>query len=94
MNELPQNVVAYARSPEFDQNTLPAALRREHSTKAGTWALIHVLEGRLIYRIYEPSEEVVLEPGRPGVVRPEQLHEVEPAEMPLRMFVEFYTAAK
>jgi tellurite resistance-related uncharacterized protein len=90
MNSLPSGVEAYGRSPEFDQDSLPAALRLHHSTKAGTWALIHVLEGRLIYRIYEPASETVLEPGTPGVVRPEQLHEVEPASTPMRMYVEFY----
>jgi tellurite resistance-related uncharacterized protein len=94
MKALPEDVVAYRRSPEFDQDTLPAALRSRHSTKAGTWALIHVLEGRLIYRIHEPSSETILEPGTPGVVRPEQLHEVAPASIPMRMYVEFYAAPK
>lgn len=94
MSGLPPGLEAYSRSPEFDQETLPAALRRQHSTKAGTWALIHVLEGRLIYRIYEPPCEAVLEPGTPGVVRPAQLHEVEPASTPMRMYVEFYVAKK
>ena len=36
---LPDNVAAYARSPEFDQHTIPAALRKGHATKPGTWAL-------------------------------------------------------
>lgn len=90
MSALPPDLEAYSRSPEFDENTLPAALRRGHSTKPGVWALIHVLEGRLIYRTHEPPTETVLEPGRPGVIRPQQLHEVEPAATPLRMYVEFY----
>lgn len=90
MNDLPSDVEAYSRSPEFNQDTLPAALRKQHSTKAGTWALIHVLEGRLTYRIYNPPNETVLEPGKPGVVRPEQSHEVAPASTPMRMYVEFY----
>jgi tellurite resistance-related uncharacterized protein len=94
MNDLPPDVQAYSRSPEFNQDTLPAALRKQHSTKAGTWALIHVLEGKLTYRIYEPPSETVLEPGKPGVVQPEQLHEVAPASAPMRMYVEFYAAKK
>lgn len=92
MSLLPPGLEAYSRSPEFDAATLPAALRRGHSTKAGVWALIHVLEGRLIYRIYEPPSESMLQPGRPGVIQPQQLHEVEPVETPLRMYVEFYAA--
>jgi len=92
MNGLPADVEAYGRSPEFNEDTLPAALRRQHNTKAGTWALIHVLEGLLTYRIYDPPSEELLEPGKPGIVRPQQLHEVEPATTPMRMFVEFYSA--
>ncbi|GJE04640.1 DUF1971 domain-containing protein [Methylobacterium isbiliense] len=94
MTDLPADVEAYSRSPEFNQDTLPAALRKQHSTSAGTWALIHVLEGRLTYRIYEPLCETVLEPGKPGVVQPEQLHEAAPASTPMRMYVEFYAARK
>lgn len=93
MSELPPELVAYSKSPEFDQDTLPAALQRDHSTKAGTWALIHILEGKLLYRIHEPASETVLEPGQPGVVRPEQVHEVHPLG-PVRMFVEFFRAEK
>ncbi|WP_210201143.1 DUF1971 domain-containing protein [Ochrobactrum vermis] len=51
---------------------------------------MHVLVGRLTYRIYDPPSEVVLEPGTPGVVRPGQPHEVSPETTPMRMFVEFY----
>lgn len=86
---LPPGLTAYKRSPVFDQDSLPAGLRRQHSTKAGVWALIHVLEGRLRYRIHQPASEIVLTPQIVGLVRPEQLHEVEPLG-PMRMFVEFY----
>lgn len=91
MSELPPGLVAYSRSPEFDQDTLPAALQRDHNTKAGTWALIHVVEGELLYRIHEPPSETVLRPGQPGVVQPQQTHEVHPIGR-IRMFVEFYRA--
>lgn len=87
---LPDNVTAYKRTPTFDQYTLPAGLRREHRTKAGVWALIHVQEGSLRYRVLDPPGEEILVPGKPGVVRPEQPHEVEPLGA-IRMFVEFFT---
>ena len=88
---LPPGLTAYRRTPVFDQDTVPAGLRREHSTKDGVWALIHVLEGRLSYRILEPSETCVLEPGTPGVVVPQQLHEVEPLGA-VKFYVEFHAA--
>jgi tellurite resistance-related uncharacterized protein len=89
MAELPGDVVAYRRTPEFDERTLPTALQREHTTKAGAWALINVLEGKLLYRVLDPPSETMLEPGKPGVVRPQQPHEVQLVG-PVRVYVEFY----
>jgi tellurite resistance-related uncharacterized protein len=59
-NLLPAGLTAYKQTPIFDQDSLPAGLRREHRTKAGVWALIHVVEGSLLYRILEPPSEQVL----------------------------------
>ncbi|MEO8315824.1 MAG: DUF1971 domain-containing protein [Pseudomonadota bacterium] len=87
---MPAGLTAYKHTPTFDQDSLPAGLRREHRTKAGVWALIHVVEGSLRYRILDPPSEEVLTVGTPGVVRPEQPHEVEPLGA-MRMFVEFFS---
>ncbi len=88
---LPEGLTAYKRTPEFDQESVPAGLRREHRTKAGVWGLIRVLEGKLLYRILSPPREQVLTPDTPGVVHPQQPHEVEPLG-PVRFYVEFYAA--
>jgi tellurite resistance-related uncharacterized protein len=85
----PPAAVPYKRTSVFDENTLPAGLRREHRTKPGVWGVIRVLEGRLRYRVLDPASEMVLMPGRPGLVLPDQLHRVEPLG-PVRMQVEFY----
>ncbi len=81
----------YKSTAIFDQNSLPAALRRDHSTKAGVWGLVHVLEGRLRLAYADGTPERVLVPGDPGLVRPEQVHFVEPLGA-MRMQVEFYAA--
>lgn len=89
MKTLPAGLVPYQRTREFSESTIPAGLRRRHTTKAGVWARISVREGSLRYRILEPDlEEHVLSPGRPGVVWPETPHEVEPIG-PVRFHVEF-----
>jgi tellurite resistance-related uncharacterized protein len=86
---LPPDVSPYQRTREFTESTVPDGLRRRHTTKPGTWARIHVLEGSLRYRILEPAvEEHVLSPERFGVVEPEVPHEVEPLGA-VRFFVEF-----
>jgi len=79
----------YRTTPVFDETSLPAGLRGEHRTKAGTWGVIRVLEGEVIYTIIESAEEQRLTPERPGVIHPNQAHFVTPAG-PMRMQVEFY----
>lgn len=85
----PTRANPYKATPVFDETSLPAGLRREHRTKAGSWGVIRVLEGRLRYHVLDPDSEVILEPGRPGLILPEQPHLVEPLG-PIRMQVEFY----
>jgi tellurite resistance-related uncharacterized protein len=93
VKSLPSNVVPYQRTREFSEATLPAALRRSHTTKRGVWGHICVLEGSLRYRILEPQpEDHVLSPQRHGVVEPEVPHEVEPLGK-VRFFVEFLRSA-
>lgn len=88
---LPENVKPYRQSPVFDRDTLPEALKRDHSTKAGVWAVIHVLEGSLRYRIADQTVEEILTPQNPGLVKPQQVHAVR-ANAPVRFMVEFHAA--
>ena len=81
--------VPYKSTPVFDENTLPAGLRREHRTKAGVWGVIRVLEGQLRYRVLDPISETILDLEHPGFVLPDQPHMVEPLGV-MRMQVEFY----
>ncbi|HEX8668048.1 MAG TPA: DUF1971 domain-containing protein [Allosphingosinicella sp.] len=53
---------AYKVTAVFDEETLPAGLRRVHSTKAGTWGLIRVLEGRLRLAFPDTGEAFQLSP--------------------------------
>jgi len=90
MKTLPPNAVAYKRTADFTDASVPAALLREHSTKPGAWGKIVVLDGMLMYRILEPTvEEVVLSPQRFGVIEPAIKHEVAP-QPGVRFYVEFY----
>lgn len=82
-------VVSYKRTPVFDEESLPAGLRREHRTKPGVWGIIRVLDGRLRYQVLDPASETILTPDHPGLVLPEVPHLVEPLG-PMRMQVEFY----
>ncbi|HTO41727.1 MAG TPA: DUF1971 domain-containing protein [Rhizomicrobium sp.] len=90
---LPPEVRPYGRTGEFSEATVPQALLKAHSTREGAWALIHVVQGKLTYRITDPrrpTQEWILSPEtQPGVVEPTILHEVAPLGA-VRFYVEFY----
>jgi tellurite methyltransferase len=54
--ELPADVVAYSRTPDFTPETLPEAFKAAHTTKSGVWGVIHVLDGCLSYHLEPPHE--------------------------------------
>lgn len=79
----------YKSTPVFDENSLPAGLRRDHNTKAGVWGVIRVLEGELLFE--RAGETRTLTPTTPALIRPEEKHRVEPLGR-MRMRVDFYDA--
>ena len=79
----------YRSTPVFDERTLPDALRREHSTKAGVWGVVRVLEGTVRLTYLDPASEIVLDPATPGLLLPQQPHFVEPLGA-MKMRVDFY----
>lgn len=81
----------YRSTPIFDEQTLPAALRKEHRTKAGVWGVIRVLEGQLKLTCLDQAAETIITPEALGVVEPDQPHLVEPMGS-VRMQVDFYDA--
>ena len=87
---LPPGLVAYSRSPDFTPATLPAKLQSAHFTKAGVWALLHVLEGKVLYQLEPPhSGEQLVSAGECVVIESGVLHRASFVE-PGRLFVEFY----
>lgn len=89
MKSLPDNVVSYKRTPEFDEESIPEGLLKNHQTKADVWGKIVVLSGHLLYTIHEPFEEITLDINTFGVVEPTVLHQVKPVGS-VRFYVEFY----
>jgi tellurite resistance-related uncharacterized protein len=88
----PADLQPYRRTDTFTETTIPKGLLKAHTTKEGAWARIHVLEGRLAYRIRDPrrpaSETILTPETEPGLVEPTILHEVEPLGS-VRFYVEF-----
>ena len=85
--EFPEGLVSYQQTPAFTGQTVPAGLLKDHSTKSGTWGLIKVIEGCLVYRAGDHVQRI--NAGEQGVVVPEMLHSVTP-EGPVLFYVEFF----
>jgi len=86
---LPDHVRSYFRTATFDENTVPAGLRKDHQIKPGVWGMINVVSGSLRYKIAASGAEHTLTPDSPGIVEPGALHNVEPLG-PVTFYVEFY----
>lgn len=91
---LPAEVVKYSQVPakgSFSSEKIPSGLLKQHSTKKGTWGVIRVSAGKLLYQINEPIvREFVLTPDTPpGIIEPQVLHQVKPLTDDLGFVVEF-----
>jgi hemoglobin len=82
-------IAPYRSTPIFTVETLPAALRRAHSTKAGVWGLLKVLKGTIVYTVEDGGERRVVHAPGTVMILPQQLHSVEP-QGEMEMQVDFY----
>ena len=88
--EWPDGFIAYRRTPEFDEHTIPAGLKRNHATRRGIWGQIHVLAGKLLYRVEAPVDRTIpITAGAYEAVVPQVPHRVE-ATGTVRFYVEFH----
>ncbi len=79
----------YAKSPVFNEQTLPAAVREDHRTKAGTWGLLRVIEGEVRLIFDDPPSDILVTPATPAIIPPQATHHVVPVGS-MTMQVEFH----
>ena len=92
--EWPEGLEPSRRTPVFDERSVPAGLRSDHSTKRGIWARIQVLSGALCYHVGVPVERSFrIDPSSPATIVPELPHRVE-TQGPVQFFIEFYRKRK
>lgn len=88
----PSTLVPYRRTPTFDQDSVPDNLLAGHSTRAGVWAMLRVVEGRLDFVDEESGSRLTLEPNRPGFIEPQIEHHIE-IDGDVSFYIEFYRDA-
>ena len=88
--ELPEGLHRVRTSAVWDEQSMPAGLRRAHRVAAGTWGRIVVHDGRLRFAAATtPAIDVELDAGSAQGIPPEVRHEVEPLGA-VRFAVEFF----
>ena len=88
--EFPDNLVSYKQTQEFNERTIPEGLKINHATKAGTWGIIHVLVGLLLYTVKHPAiSQYELTKSQLGIIVPCMPHSIE-AKDRVRFYIEFY----
>ena len=93
MKTLPTELVFHKRTPDFNNDSVPAGILGHHKTADNVWGKIVVTEGSLTYRILEPGvEEHTIDTNNFGVVAPQMTHQVEMKE-PVTFHIEFYRTA-
>lgn len=96
MKTPPDGVVKYSQVPPpqrdpFTTSSIPKGLLREHTTKAGTWGVIRVISGRLLYTITEPVlSNYELDAEKAGIIEPQVKHQIKALSDDLAFVVEFY----
>jgi tellurite resistance-related uncharacterized protein len=89
--ELPEGLRVVRTIGPFDDETLPAGLRRDHRVADRTWAVLHVLDGRVRFTMAsDPAVDRVLGSGDSQAIPPGVAHAVQ-AEGVARVTVDFMT---
>lgn len=77
--ELPAHLRLVRTTPEWNEDNLPAGLRRAHRIGAGVWGRMRVHDGRLrLSMATQPGLEIELGQGAEQAIPPEVDHQVQP----------------
>ena len=63
--------MAYKHTRWFDQDSVPAGLLGDHTTKAGVWGALEVESGALVLRFADGDQPC--DPDQPGVIAPGEI---------------------
>ncbi|WP_425408579.1 DUF1971 domain-containing protein [Hyphococcus sp.] len=91
---MPDGLIKYGGTPEFNEKTVPAKLTLAHDTKPGVWGKLIVKDGALDYVVPGPPKETRrLASGAFGVIEPAVKHYVS-LNGAVTFRVDFYRAAR
>jgi tellurite methyltransferase len=88
--ELPAGLALVKTTPEWDERSMPAGLRRAHRVPKGRWGRLVIREGSLRFGARtDPPIDVIVAAGQSQAIPPDVEHAVETTE-PVRFVLEFW----
>lgn len=92
--DMPTDAKRYARSLDFNHQTVPEKLLSEHNLKAGTWGMLCVDKGEVRYfRAGCDTPDVILRSGDLHVIPTQQMHFIQVGEN-AKFYIEFWRVLK
>lgn len=91
MNQL----ICYKTMPQWNANSLPAAFRKRHNTKIGTWAKLTIIKGELDYYQLDENDNIIRQftfspEHQAPFIEPQEWHRVQPKTDDLLCQLSFY----
>lgn len=91
MNQL----MSYKELPIWTQQTIPEGFKRQHNTKAGTWAKLTVLQGEVNFAMLDDagkvlSEHVFSPAQQPPFIEPQAWHKIVSVSDDVQCQLSFY----
>jgi tellurite resistance-related uncharacterized protein len=87
--EVPAGLVVVRTTPQWDEHSMPNALRRAHRVASGVWGRLRVGHGRLRFVAQTtPVVDVVVDMSHPQGIPPDVEHFIEP-QGPVHFSIEF-----
>ena len=78
-------------TPEFDERSLPQALRSSHKVATGVWGNLIVRSGSIDFVFDDDGRRRTLAAGEAQPIPPERVHHLDVIG-PVALVIEFYTA--
>lgn len=87
---IPKIATCYARSPDFNRETVPEKLLSEHNLKAGTWGKLIVAKGEVRYfNAGSDTPDAIILGKQTHTIPTQQLHFIQVSD-DAEFYIEFW----
>lgn len=88
----------YRQLPIWSSDTIPEGFKRQHNTKQGTWAKLHIMQGTIHFAMLNENGDILSEHDfnvdhQPPFIQPQAWHKIVSASEDIKCQLSFYCEA-